>query len=242
MKTVKEVSKLSGVSVRTLQYYDKIGLLPPTERTEAGYRLYDHGALERLQQILLFRELEFPLKEIKTILSSPNFDRNKALEQQIEYLTLKKKHLENLILFARRIKLLEVKEMDFTAFDTQKLDEYARRAKEMWEQTPEYRQFEEKSRDRTPEERETIERGLMDLFTEFGALRGSDPGAEEAQAVVEKLKAYITEHFYTCSDEILYGLGRMYNGGGEMTENIDRFGGEGTAAFASAAIQKYCGH
>ena len=90
MMTVHAVSKLTGVSIRALQYYDEIGLLPPTRYTEAGYRLYDDAALERLQQILLFRELEFPLKEIKRILENPAFDRSKALEQQIELLTLKR--------------------------------------------------------------------------------------------------------------------------------------------------------
>ena len=83
MKTVSEVSTMTGVSIRTLQYYDKIGLLHPSQYTEAGYRLYDDTALERLQQILLYRELEFPLKEIRRILDSPDFDRNRALEQQI---------------------------------------------------------------------------------------------------------------------------------------------------------------
>ena len=102
--TVQEVSRLAGVSVRTLHYYDQIGLLRPTTVTEAGYRLYDDTALERLQQILLFRELEFPLKDIKTILDQPDFDRNKALSQQIELLTLKKERLELLIRFAREIK------------------------------------------------------------------------------------------------------------------------------------------
>ena len=96
MMTVNEVSKLTGVTIRALQYYDTIGLLPPTVYTEAGYRLYDDTALERLQQILLFRELEFPLKEIKKIIDAPDFDRNKALEQQIELLVMKKEHLENL--------------------------------------------------------------------------------------------------------------------------------------------------
>ena len=95
--TVNEVSKLTGVSIRTLQYYDKIGLLRPSDYTEAGYRLYDDAALETLQQILLFRELEFPLKDIKKIISSPDFDRSKALGQQIELLKLKKEHIENLI-------------------------------------------------------------------------------------------------------------------------------------------------
>ena len=132
VKTVNEVSKLTGVSIRTLQYYDSIGLLKPCEYTEAGYRLYDDTSLERLQQILLFKELEFPLKEIKEIIDAPNFDRNKALEQQIELLTMKKEHLENLINFARGIKMLGEKKMDFTVFDTKKIEEYSKRAKEQW--------------------------------------------------------------------------------------------------------------
>ena len=90
MMTVNEVSKLTGVSIRTLQYYDTIGLLKPDGYTASGYRLYDDTALERLQQILLFKELEFPLKEIKRIIDAPDFDRDKALSQQIELLTMKK--------------------------------------------------------------------------------------------------------------------------------------------------------
>ena len=128
MMTVNEVSKLTGVSIRALQYYDTIGLLKPNDYTESGYRLYDDTALERLQQILLFKELEFPLKEIKEIIDAPDFDRNKALEQQIELLTMKKEHLENLINFARGIKMLGVKNMDFTVFDTKMIDEYSKRA------------------------------------------------------------------------------------------------------------------
>ena len=129
MMTVNEVSKLTGVSIRTLQYYDKIGLLHPANYTEAGYRLYDDAALETLQQILLFRELEFPLKDIKEIISSQDFDRSKALEQQIELLKLKKEHIENLIDLALGIKAIGVKPLKFDAFDTRKIDEYAAQAK-----------------------------------------------------------------------------------------------------------------
>ena len=109
--TVNEVSKLTGVSIRTLHYYDQIGLLQPTGITESGYRQYDDTALERLQQILLFRELEFSLKDIKAIMDNPNFDRRKALEQQIALLTLKKEHLKNLIDLARDIKDIGVNKM-----------------------------------------------------------------------------------------------------------------------------------
>ena len=240
MMTVNEVSKLTGVSIRTLQYYDKIGLLHPAKYTEAGYRLYDDAALETLQQILLFRELEFPLKEIKEIISSPDFDRSKALGQQIELLKLKKEHIENLIELAKGIKLLGVRNLKFDAFDTRKIDEYAAQAKASWGQTPAYKEYEEKAKGRTKEEDKKIYQGMIDIFAEFGAIRKSDPASGEAQALVKKLQDYITEHMYTCTNEILSGLGKMYAGGGDFTKNIDNFGGEGTAEFASKAIEYYC--
>ncbi len=132
MMTVHQVSALAGVSVRTLHHYDAIGLLKATEVTDAGYRLYDEAALERLQSILLFRELEFSLKDIRQILDSPGFDRGKALEQQIHLLEMRIEHLQNLIDLARGMKMIGVKPMSFEAFDTRKIDEYARQARESW--------------------------------------------------------------------------------------------------------------
>ena len=241
MMTVHEVSRLTGVSIRALQYYDKIGLLHPAEYTEAGYRLYDDAALETLQQILLFRELEFPLKDIKKIIGSPGFDRSKALEQQIRLLKLKKEHIENLIDLAIGIKAIGVRQLTFDAFDTRKIDEYAAQAKASWGTTPAYREYEEKSKGRTKEDNMKIHQGMVDIFAEFGAIRNTDPASEEAQALVKKLQDYITQHMYTCTKEILGGLGKMYAGGGDFTKNIDSFGGEGTAEFASRAIEIYCG-
>ena len=240
MMTVNEVSKLTGVSIRTLQYYDKIGLLHPSKYTEAGYRLYDDAALETLQQILLFRELEFPLKDIKEIISSPDFDRSKALDQQIKLLKLKKEHIENLIDLAVGIKAIGVKPLTFEAFDTRKIDEYAAQAKASWGTTPAYKEYEEKSKGRTNEDNRQIYQGMIDIFAEFGKIREMDPASEEAQALVKKLQDYITEHMYTCTKEILGGLGMMYGGGGDFTTNIDKMGGEGTAVFASRAIEIYC--
>lgn len=240
MMTVNDVSKVTGVSIRTLQYYDKIGLLLPTDHTEAGYRLYDDTALERLQQILLFRELEFPLKEIKRILDHPNFDRKKALEQQITLLTLKKEHLEKLLDLARGIQTIGVNKMDFSVFDTSKMEEYAAKAKESWGNTAEYHEFEEKAKERTKEQEQTINVQLMAIFTEFGDRKEKNASDADVQAQVKKLQDFITEHFYNCSNEILYGLGQMYAAGGEFTENIDRAGGKGTAEFVFKAIQKYC--
>lgn len=240
MKTVNEVSKLAGVSIRTLQYYDKIGLLKPAKYTEAGYRLYDDAALERLQQILLFRELEFSLKEIKEILDSPDFDRQKALEQQISMLELKKEHLEDLIAFACEIQKGGTEIMDFSAFDTSKLDEYAKEARASWGSTREFREFEEKKRAWPAGKEQETAQSMMILFREFGQLRGQDPASQAVQVQVEKLKDYITEHFYTCTSEILGSLGKIYLCDSRFKENIDGAGGPGTAEFAAEAIRIYC--
>ena len=243
MMTVHEVSRLAGVSIRTLHHYDQIGLLRPTEVTEAGYRLYDDTALERLQCILLFRELEFPLKEIRGILDSPSFDRDKALEQQITLLEMKKEHLEKLIGLARGIKTIGVGKLDFTAFDTQKMEEYARQAKESWGQTPAYQDYKQKSADRSQEEERQLGIGLMGIIAEFGQMKEADPASEAAQAQVKKLQEYISRHYYDCSDEILSSLGKMYICDERFTKNIDNAGGDGTAEFAHRAIEAYCkGH
>ena len=132
MMTVNDVSKMTGVSIRTLHYYDEIGLLKPAKYTDSDYRLYDDAALEKLQQILLFRELEFPLNDIKEIVNRSDFDKTKALEQQIELLELKKEHIENLLNMCKYLKVSGVRKLNFSAFETSKLDEYAKKAKEQW--------------------------------------------------------------------------------------------------------------
>ena len=144
MMTVHEVSKLAGVSIRTLQYYDTIGLLHPAGYTDSGYRLYDDTDLKRLQQILLFRELEFPLKEIRRIMENPDFDQAKALSQQIDLLTLRRKHLDDLLKLARQLQRKGENNMDFKAFDTSKIDEYTQKAKASWGDTAEYKEYEAK--------------------------------------------------------------------------------------------------
>ena len=240
MMTVNEVSKLTGVSIRALQYYDSIGLLKPSEYTESGYRLYDDTALERLQQILLFRELEFPLKEIKYIMDAPGFDKKKALEQQIELLLLKKEHIENLIDFARRIKTIGVNKMDFKVFDTKKIEEYSKRAKEQWGQTPAYQEYEEKTKGTTDTQQKDVINRFMLIFAEFGKMKEQDASCDAVQSQVKKLQDFITANYYTCTKEILSGLGKMYASGGEFTENIDSYGGEGTACFTAKAIEIYC--
>ena len=240
MMTVKEVSNLTGVSIRTLQYYDKIGLLHPAHRTRAGYRLYDDAALERLQQILLFRELEFSLEDIRKILKNPEFDREKALEQQITLLTLKKQHLEKLIALAEKIRTTGGNVMDFNAFDTQKIKKYTEQAKKEWGETPEYKEFEEKTAHKTEKEVKDMSSQLMDIVAAFGGMQSKDPADSEVQAQVKKLRDFITENYYTCTKPILHQLGQMYGAGGEFTENINAAGGEGAAEFAQKAIEIYC--
>ena len=240
MRTVKQVSELTGVSVRALHHYDAVGLLKPTRVTEAGYRLYDDTALGRLQTILLFRELEFPLKEIRAILDNPAFDPALALEQQIRLLELRREHLDRLISHARQLQISGGITMEFSAFDKSKMEAYAAQAKEKWGGTDAYHECEKKTQGQTPDQQKAAGKGLMDIFAELGQIRHTSPEGEEAQALVRKLQSYITEHYYTCTPQILLGLGQLYVAGDEMTANIDAAGGAGTAAFANRAIERFC--
>ena len=122
MKTVKEIAKLTGISARTLHYYDEIGLLKPTQKSEAGYRLYDEKALETLQQILFFREFDIPLKDIKTVIQNPSFDRNQILQMQRKMLVAKKERIERLIASIDDILKGESK-MGFEIFNKSEIEE-----------------------------------------------------------------------------------------------------------------------
>ena len=240
MKTVKEVSMLTGVSVRTLHHYDKIGLLKPAQVTEAGYRLYDDASLRRLHTVLLLRELKFSLKEIGEILDAPGFDPMEALSQQIELLQLQMQHLEQIIAHARKIQKTGVIPMDFSSFDTKEIDRYAEEAKQKWGKTDAYKEFEAKTAGQSKAQMQSTGDRLMDLFRQFGEIRHLSPASTEAQALVAKLQSFITDNYYTCTKQILFGLGQMYAAGDEMNENIDKAGGEGTGAFARDAITIYC--
>ena len=240
MKTVKEVSVLTGVSVRTLHHYDAIGLLNPAKITDAGYRLYDDTALERLHAIMLLKELQFPLKEIREILDSPGFDPMDALAHQIKLLELQKEHLENLIAHARTIQKTGVIPMDFSSFDTAKIDRYTQEAKKKWGKTESYKEFEAKTDGKSASDMQVTADCLMDIFREFGEIRHLSPASPDAQALVAKLQAFISDNYYTCTKQILFGLGQMYAAGDEMNANIDKAGGEGTGAFARDAITIFC--
>ncbi|MBQ3090614.1 MAG: MerR family transcriptional regulator [Oscillospiraceae bacterium] len=234
MLTVKQVSQLTGLSVRTLHHYDKIGLLRPARVSGAGYRLYDDSSLARLQSILLFRELRFSLKEICQLLDRPDFDPVKAIDGQLVLLQAQRQRLDELIQLALKIQTTGEITMNFKPFDDQKMEQYRSEAKARWGQSQAWQEYE--SREKAGMDVSSAGSGLLALLAELGQLRDKGPQSPEAQAAVARLQQYITDHFYTCTDQILQGLGQMYLCDERMKAAIDKAGGEGTADFASQAI------
>lgn len=237
MKTVKEVSQLSGVSVRTLHYYDEINLLTPSFIAENGYRYYDNEAFEKLQEILLFRELEFPLKEIKKIVGNAAYDREAALKDQIQLLELKKRHLEKVIQHAKTLQQKGENYMNFEVFDKSDLLAFQEEAKERWGNTAAFQEFSAKT---NKEGFAQISSEMSGIMMEFGKMKNLSADDSKVQKQVEVLKAYISENFYNCTNEILASLGQMYIADNRFTQFIDQVGGEGTATFVSQAIAIYC--
>ena len=130
--------------------------------------------------------------------------------------------------------------MDFSAYDNKKIEEYKKAARNSWGKTEAFKEYEKKSADRTKKEEQSLAEGLMSIFTEFGAINDKNPESSDALQLVKKLQDYISENYYSCTPQILAGLGLMYVSNEEMKSNIDKAGGEGTAEFVSAAIKKYC--
>lgn len=242
--TVSETAKLTNISVRTLHYYDEIGLLKPTGTTEAGYRYYDEEALTALQQILLYRELDFPLKEIKDMLSKPDYDRQEALVAHKSLLLLKIERLRRLTGLVDSMMRGE-NTMSFQEFDMHEIEEakkkYAKEAKERWGDTEAYRESEKKTSGYGEEKWKALNEEMSNIFREFAecAQAGETPEGSRAAGLVERWRNHITENYYECTLEILKGLGKMYVGDGRFKENIDQFG-KHTAEFMSRAIESYC--
>ena len=237
---VAQVSKRTGVSVRTLHHYDQIGLLKPTEVTESGYRMYDDTALDKLYMILVYRELGLRLNEIGSFLDAPDYDRNQVLEHQIELMRRRIEKLQNRVALANGMLTLGVKYMDFEGFAPEKIDEYSQQAKVLYGKTDAYKEFQQKQKSRTKEQEKDLGAQVMDFFARLGKMRPCAPDSEEAQNWAKELQAFFTEHFYTCTPQILGSLAESYASGGSMTENIDKAGGEGTGAFAKQVIDEYC--
>lgn len=242
MMKIHEVAELSGVTVRTLQYYDQIGLLVPSEVTDVGYRIYHEEDLDRLQQILFFRELEFPLKEIRDIMNNPKYDRTEALRNHKSLLLEKRNRMDQLIRLVEE-RLGGQQDMSFKEFSMESIEsqkkQYADEVRSRWGDSDAYTEYEKKTRGYSKEDwNSTIQAGDS-IMGEFAKHRDLPPENEAVQELVARWQAFITAHYYECTKEILAGLGNMYVCDERFRENIDKHG-EGTAELMSKAIEIYC--
>lgn len=239
---INEAAKLTGVTVRTLHYYDEIGLLKPSEITDAGYRIYNEKALDTLQQILFFKELDFSLTDIKEIMANPHYEKTEALLKHKQLLLQKRNRLNDLISLVDNT-LKGENDMSFKQFDTTEInankEKYAAEVKERWGETDAYAQSEEKTNNYDDAQWKFLLGEGQTILREFSEIRHTNPDSKEAQALVEKWQAYITSNFYNCTKEILSCLGLMYVNDERFTKNIDQ-NAEGTAEFMAKSIEVYC--
>ncbi|MGL4569507.1 MAG: MerR family transcriptional regulator [Clostridium sp.] len=247
--TVKDIKSIAKVSVRTLHYYDEIGLLKPSSISESGYRLYDDSKLYRLQQILFFKELKFSLKEIREMLDSNGFDRKHALEMQKELLFKEKKRIEDIIESLDK-SLCEIrggekvskKEM-FNGFDITEIEKhkekYAKETKEKYGESDAYKESQEKTSKYKKEDWQDVYKDMESIFKSIGDNMDKGVDSLEVQELVGKWRRFISNKFYNCTLEIFKGLGQMYIQDERFTKNIDRTK-EGLSAFLSEAIEIYC--
>lgn len=238
---IGEMAKRAGVSVRTLRHYDAIGLLAPSRLTQAGYRLYDKETAARLEQILYFRELGFALDEIKGIMQRQDYDAHEAMRRQKTLLEMQRSRIDAMI--ARLDEAMTGSgSPKLEVFDMSRIvkakKQYADEAKARWGSTAAYQESEKRTAKYDKADWQSIQSGMEALFAQFAAVRDLDPADECVQALVRDWQQYITDHFYTCTDEILAGLGQMYVCDERFKANIDQ-SGEGTAACMSRAIAHY---
>ncbi len=240
--SISETSKITNLSIRTLRYYDEIDLIKPSKITDAGYRYYDEKSLEKLQEILFLKELDFSLKEIKEIVSNPQYNRKKAMENHKNLLIMKKNRIENLISLLENItnggSSMSFKEFDMS--DIQKEQKkYAEEIKERWGETEAYKESENKTSKYSQDKWANLEEEADVIFKEFSVIKNESETGEKAQSLVKKWQAYITKNYYNCTKEILAGLAEMYIVDERFKNNIDKYS-EGTAEFMSKAIKEYC--
>ena len=239
--SVSEAAKRAGVSVRTLRYYDEIGLLKPSETTPAGYRFYDGAAMASLQQILFYRELDVPLEQIGRILSAPDHDRTKALQKHRTLLLMKRQRLDDMLRLVDEtiggIAMYDERPKPTQADWEAVKEQYAREAAERWGNTEAFLESREKHVKYTPEQEARISAEMEEIFRAFGAC--GDPAGEEAQALVKRWQTHITQYHYNCTNGILACLGQMYVNDPRFKENLDKYG-PGTAQKISDAIAAYC--
>jgi DNA-binding transcriptional MerR regulator len=190
-----------------------------------------------MQEILFYRELDFSLKSIREILTSPNYNKAKALKEQKQLLIIKKERLERLI---SAIDDAEKGKNVMKAFDNSEFERYKVEAQERWGNTDAYKEYSEKSKSYGKDKWSSLVADMDIIFSEFSICMnsGKAPDSEEALGLVKKLQSHITENYYNCTKEILSGLGQMYVADERFKNNIDKYA-EGTAAFVCEAITHY---
>ncbi|TDL31544.1 MerR family transcriptional regulator [Jeotgalibacillus sp. S-D1] len=238
---VKEVAEIVGISVRTLHHYDDIGLLMPDEISESGYRLYSDENLETLQQILFFRELDFPLKRIKEILTSPSFDREEALQLHRQMLLNKRNKLDQLLVSIDKTiqhmkgEIMMSNEEKFDGFDFSH-NPYEQEARDRWgDQAVD--QSKEKIGNLSKVQQQNMKDEMEDLYNRMAAIRHLPPNSKEAQSLTHEWFTWLNT-IGSYSLEAFKGLGEMYVNDERFTSNIDKFG-DGLAAFLNESMTVY---
>ncbi len=248
--TVNDIAKLAGVTPRTLRYYDKVGLLTPSYRTEAGYRQYNEQDLATLQQILFFRELDFPLQKIIDILLNPSFDRAAALTLQHKFLEERaERYLTLAALAANTLANMKgdntmsqqelFKGFDYEAMQAQQA-QYADEVNARWGDTDAYKVSKQRTAKMTKEDWAKFQQQQTDGLQALIACYQDNVAPSEArmQAVVEAARTLIDTNFYPCSPEFMRNLGQMYVDDPRFTAYYDNHVA-GLAAYYNEAIQHY---
>ncbi len=241
--TVGEVARQAGITVRALHHYDEIGLVSPSQRSPAGYRLYGAEAIDRLQEVLFFRELGFALDDIKAIVAAPSYDRAAALGRQRRLVERKAARLFDMMdaldraLEAHRRGVEMTPEEKLEVFGDFDPDEHAAEAEERWGGTAAYQESARRTGSYTKAEWQRLEAEARRIDEGLAALlaEGVPPGDERAMDLAEAHRAHISRWFYDCPPEMHAGLGRMYVEDQRFRESIDR-AGEGLAEYLAAAI------
>ena len=238
---VGELAKISGVSVRTLHHYDAVGLLTPSGRTEAGYRLYTQADLLRLQQILIHRELDFPLEEIRRILDDPAFEQRAALVRQRTALEGRIEHAQQVLAsIDQALASLDdgaprVDDGLFKGFDPAK---YEAEAEARWGHTEAFRISKERTATYGEAEWQKIRRTWAEIYDALHAVqaRGEAATSPEAMDLAERHRVLMHERFFPCDQAMHVCLADLYEDDPRFAANIDQHG-EGLARFLSAAIR-----
>lgn len=247
MYKINEVSKLTGVSIRMLHHYDKIGLLSPSKRTDSNYRLYNNKDISRLYQILLFKELEFPLQDIKHLLDDPAFDKEEVFKLQRNLILKKKQRLERILESIddtiENIGGNTLSKNNFKSFNYEEVKnhqkKYIEEIEKRYGKAEAYQESQEKTSKYSKNDWENIMEEAGVIYEALSRLMDKDASDKMVQELIEKWRNHISTHFYNCTIEIFRGLAFMYVGDERFTKNIDQYG-QGLAKFMSDAMHIYC--